>query len=115
LRRILRWLVGVPVAIIVIVFAVANRRPVVLSIDPVSPDAPFASVSMPLWLLLFVGIFIGILVGWSACWLAQGKWRRAAREARDEASSLKQEMALLRNPANQTQNRDLTAYPGSFL
>lgn len=113
MRKFFRWLVGVPVAVIVISFAVANRRWVTLSLDPFSQDAPAMAIDMPLWLLLFVGVFIGILVGWAAAWLAHGKWRKAARDAKSELASLQQELADVRRAEPPPQ--EITTYPGSFL
>jgi uncharacterized integral membrane protein len=94
-QRFLRWLIGLPLAVIVIIFAVANRQRVLLSFDPVTPSDPFASIEMPLWLLVFFGIFIGILAGWIACWFAQGKHRKRAREANAEIAKLQQERIAL--------------------
>jgi uncharacterized integral membrane protein len=82
LHRLLRWTIGLPVALVVIVFAVANREWVTVSLDPFSHDNPFASIVMPLWALAFLGGFIGIFAGWIACWFAQAKWRRMAKAAR---------------------------------
>ncbi len=84
LRRILRWAVGLPIALVVISFAVANRQWITVSFDPFSRDAPFAAMDVPLWVLFFCGVFFGLIAGWIACWMAQGKWRRSAREARRE-------------------------------
>lgn len=83
MRRLFRWFVGLPIAIIAVAFAIANRQWITISLDPLS-SPPRAAIDMPLWALLFVGIFLGILAGWGACWVAQGKWRRSAKEARRE-------------------------------
>jgi hypothetical protein len=99
----------------VIAFAVANRRWVTLSLDPFSQDAPFASIDMPLWLLLFIGGFIGLLVGWFGSWLAQGKWRKAARDARAEVGQLQQELADLRRNGESQQRNDVTVFPGGLM
>jgi uncharacterized integral membrane protein len=88
LRRLLKWIIGLPVALFAIAFAVANRKPVTLSFDPMSQDAPFASMVMPLWLLFFIGTIVGVLVGWLGCWMAQGKWRKRAREQEAEVKRL---------------------------
>jgi hypothetical protein len=96
LRRIVNWIVGVPVAIAVVAFAVANRQWVEVSIDPFSREDPYAAIGMPLWALLFCGLFLGAIAGWIACWLAQGKWRKAARESRSEAARLRGEMDALK-------------------
>jgi uncharacterized integral membrane protein len=116
-QRILRWIVGVPLAILVIGFAVANRRWVVLSFDPFTQTEPSVSLELPLWLLFAVGIFIGLVVGWVMSWFAQGRNRRAARDARNETASLQRELAELRRaqqPATSSQ-QDLTPFQGGFL
>jgi formate hydrogenlyase subunit 3/multisubunit Na+/H+ antiporter MnhD subunit len=84
LKRIVNWIVGLPVAIVAVAFAVANREWIRVSFDPVSRDQPFASITMPLWALFFAGIFVGLFAGWVAAWLGQSKHRKAAREARIE-------------------------------
>ncbi len=68
-------------AVLLICFAVANRQWITVSLDPVSRDAPWLSVSMPAFLLLFAGIFIGLVVGGLVTWWRQGKWRKQARKA----------------------------------
>ena len=113
MRRFFRWLVGIPLAILVVGFAVANRRWVTLSLDPFSQDAPSIALDMPLWLLLFVGIFIGMIVGWFASWLAQGKWRKAARESKAELAQVQRELAELRQA--EPPQQDVSSFPGSFL
>ena len=119
MRRFFRWLVGAPIAIIVIAFAVANRRWVTLSLDPFSQDAPFAAIDMPLWLLLFVGGFIGLLVGWFGSWLAQGKWRKAARDSKAEVALLQRELADLRKTDAGNSRQEITTssstYPGGLM
>jgi len=96
LHRIFNWIIGVPVALVVVAFAIANRQWVTVSFDPLSRDQPFAAVSMPLWALFFCGAFVGLIAGWIAAWLAQGKWRKATREARLELVRAKDEMARLK-------------------
>lgn len=104
-RRIINWAIGLPIVVVVIAFCVANRQWVEVSFDPFSRTAPLATMFMPLWALFFVGIFFGLIAGWIACWFAQGKWRRATRQARsdlqraqDEAQRFKREHQDLLNP-----------------
>jgi uncharacterized integral membrane protein len=92
LRRLIRWIVGLPIAILVISFAVANRQWTRLSLDPFSSTSPVLSVEMPLWLLFIFGVFIGILIGWAGCWIAQSKHRKLARERGREISTLQSEL-----------------------
>jgi uncharacterized membrane protein YccC len=117
MRRLFRWLVGLPIVLVVIAFAVANRRWVTLSLDPFSQDAPKAAIDLPLWILFFFGIFVGLIVGWIASWWAQGKHRRAAREARSEVSKLQTELADVRraNPPPQSTQQDVVPFNGGFL
>lgn len=83
-KRILNWVVGLPLAVIGIGFAVANRDWVTVSFDPVNRVHPFATLSLPLWGVLFAGVFIGILAGWFVAWRGNARHRRASREARIE-------------------------------
>lgn len=103
-RRIINWAIGLPIAVVVIAFCVANRQWIEVSFDPFSKSAPFATMFMPLWALFFIGIFFGLIAGWGACWVGQGKWRRAVRQARsdlqraqDEAQRFKREHQDLLN------------------
>jgi uncharacterized integral membrane protein len=94
--RLLSWIVGLPVAIVLILFAVANRHVVEVSFDPLSQQDPWAAMSVPLWTVLFLGIFCGLVAGWIGAWLKQAKWRRAAREARRDLASERSEASRLR-------------------
>ena len=116
MRRILRWVVGVPIAFLVIGFAVANRRFVTLSLDPFSQAAPSVYIDLPLWILFFFGIFVGLIVGWVAAWWAQGKHRKAAREARLEVGRLQTELAEARKAQPQGEaSQEVVPFNGGFL
>ena len=91
MKRILSWAFGLPVAVLLIAFAIANRRPVAVSFDPLSVEQPWLTLSMPLWSLLYIGILLGLIAGGVAAWLKQGKWRRIAREARRELDTTRSE------------------------
>jgi uncharacterized membrane protein YccC len=116
LQRFFRWAVGLPIAILVIGFAIANRRWITLSLDPFSQEAPSLAIDLPLWLLFFLGTLIGLLVGWVASWWAQGKYRKAARDSKSEVTALQRELADLRNAQKPvaTQNAVLP-YEAGFL
>ena len=91
MKRILSWAFGLPVAVVLIAFAIANRRPVAVSFDPLTIEQPWLAVSMPLWALLYIGIFLGLIAGGVAAWLKQGRWRRIARDARRELDTTRSE------------------------
>ena len=81
MKRILAYLIGLPVFIVLAAFALANRGWITVSLDPVTPADPWMAVETPVWALLFIGIFLGLLAGGFAAWLKQGKWRKRARHA----------------------------------
>jgi hypothetical protein len=85
LRRSMRVLVALPVAIVLVTLAVANRHGVRLVLDPFRPDDPVVSLVLPFYAYLFAALFIGVLIGGSAAWLAQSRWRRAARRRAADA------------------------------
>ncbi len=88
LRRIVAALILVPLAIIIIAFAVANRQEVTVSLDPFGASAPAASLTLPLFALVILVLIIGVVIGGSAAWLRQGRWRRAARRLEREAKEM---------------------------
>lgn len=80
-KRIFSWIIGAPVAVLLVCFAVANRHWTDVSFDPLNKADPWLVVSMPTYLLLFAGMFIGMIVGGVVVWMRQAKWRKAARMA----------------------------------
>lgn len=93
--RFLKALVLLPIAVVVILLAVANREPVTLSFDPFSPE-PVFSLVLPLYAVIFGAVALGILVGGIAGWLGQSKTRQRARYHRREADRLAKEAAELK-------------------
>jgi uncharacterized integral membrane protein len=88
--RLSTWIFGVPVALAAVWIALANRAPVILSLDPFSQESPAISVEMPLYLLLFAAVLIGVLLGG----LAIG-FRRAARRGAELAEAASARAATL--------------------
>jgi len=96
IRKIVSALILVPLAIVFIVFAVANRQIVIVSLDPFDQAHPAIALSLPLFALILALIIGGVVVGGIAAWLKQSKWRRAARRAELEARELRAEVDELR-------------------
>ena len=97
--RFLKALVLLPVAILVVLLAVANRAPVQVSLDPFSQEAPEFATEVPLYAVIFAAVIVGVLVGGIATWLTQAKHRRARRQYRREAQHLKGETDRMRAQA----------------
>ena len=98
MAKFLKLLVLVPLGIVIVAFAIANRQIVPVSIDPFSePDPSAALVAAPLFILLFLALIIGVILGGVATWFTQGANRRRARVARDEADHLREEVRRIRD------------------
>jgi len=95
IRRIVTTLVLVPLAIVLIAFAVANRQTVLVSLDPFDQTNPALSVSLPLFGLVLIVIIAAVIVGGIAAWLRQAKWRRAARLAQEQVQALQAQIDAL--------------------
>lgn len=101
--RLLKYLLLVPVALVLVVFGVANRAPVTLHVDPFAAgEGPVLSV--PLFLVLFAAMALGVVLGSTLTWFAQGRYRKAGRVARREAERLAEENTRLKTalPATAT-------------
>jgi uncharacterized integral membrane protein len=86
MARFLKLVLVAPFAILFLIFAFANRHFVTVSFDPfASGDVPAFAVQAPLFVVLIGAIMIGVLAGGAATWLAQGRYRRAARQNRADA------------------------------
>jgi len=96
MRRFLKALFFVPLAIVIIVFAVANRAPVIVSLDPFGNVPPALAVELPLFVLLFVVAVLGVIAGGIGTWFGQSAYRLAARAAERELSAKRSEIERLR-------------------
>ena len=56
---------------------------------------PYAIV-LPAFVLIFAAIFVGLLAGGLAAWMAQRRWRRAARDNYRKAMRLEAEVEGLK-------------------
>jgi len=99
LRKVLWFIIGVPVAILVIVFALANGTHVRVSLDPLGGDNPAFGFTAPVYGLLFGALIVGIVFGGIATWIGQARHRREAREWHFEADRWKREADRLREAA----------------
>jgi uncharacterized integral membrane protein len=102
IRRIVGWVVLVPLCLVMIVFALANRQLVVVNFNPFVPSEALTTpgVGVPLFLVLFAVLLFGVLLGGIATWFAQAPHRRDERTYRREAERLTREVdAIRRTPS----------------
>ncbi|GLR91180.1 lipopolysaccharide assembly protein LapA domain-containing protein [Bradyrhizobium iriomotense] len=96
MRKFLTALIVIPLALLLVVFAAANRHFVTVSFDPFNSADPELSRQVPLFLLLILVAVLGVLAGGCAVWFGQRHWRRAARRHEADARSVRAELADLR-------------------
>jgi len=95
IRKVVAALVLVPLAVVAVLVAVANRHAVTVALDP-SGTAPALAVTAPLFAILFGALIAGVVVGGTAAWLRQRRHRRAARRAEAEVRALRAETEALK-------------------
>ena len=96
LRKIVTALILIPIALAIVAFAVANRAPVAISLDPFAGAPPMFSVALPLFLLLLIVLIVGVIVGGIAAWMRQSRWRSRARRLSAELKASRAEAETLR-------------------
>lgn len=104
LRKIVTTLIGLPLALLLVMFAVANRNFVTLSFDPLNPTDPALSLSLPLFVVLIIFAILGVIAGSAVTWVRQRRWRRAARAFENEARELRGRYDDWRQSLMQTQS-----------
>jgi uncharacterized integral membrane protein len=91
MRKLLRWLFLVPLAIVLVLLAVANRAPVTLSLDPFSREAPAFAFTLPLFVALLAAVVVGVVIGGVAAGIGRMRWRYRTKKAEREAEKLSAE------------------------
>jgi len=87
------WVVTLPAAIVILLFAVSNRDSVTVTLWPLP-----ARLDASLYLVMLLALLVGFLVGEFVAWVNGGRARRLARERARRIEALERELA-----ATQTQ------------
>jgi uncharacterized integral membrane protein len=96
MRKFFTGLILIPLAVIFVVFAVANRHLVTVSLDPFNSTDPSGGVTLPLFVVIIAVAILGVAAGGSATWFRQRHWRRAARQHEADARAARFQLAELR-------------------
>lgn len=97
MRKFLKYVTLVPLALVFLAFAMANRHNVTIAFDPFALDgAASPKLTAPLFLALIGVAMLGVLFGGMAVWLGQGRHRKALRRARAELAQSRDEAEALR-------------------
>jgi uncharacterized integral membrane protein len=99
MRKFFTALVLIPLGLIFIVFAVANRHLVTVSFDPFNSSDPSAGVTLPLFVVIIAVAIVGVAAGGCATWFRQRHLRRAARQYEADARQARAQLADLRAAA----------------
>ena len=83
MKYVARILLGV-VAVLAVVFALANREVVTVNLWPFPFDKP-----MPLYIAILGAVALGLILGAAASWPARERMRRRARAGERRAVALK--------------------------
>jgi uncharacterized integral membrane protein len=93
MRKFFTALVLIPLGLIFVVFAVANRHLVTVSFDPFNSLDPSVAVRLPLFVVIIAVAILGVVAGGSATWFRQRHWRRAARQHEADAQAARSQLA----------------------
>jgi uncharacterized integral membrane protein len=89
--RRLSILITLPITLIILVFAIANRGAITVSLWPLPWQA-----ELPGYLVILGSVLVGFAAGALVAWLSAGRRRRAARRSAAEARRLAEELAALK-------------------
>ncbi len=96
--RLVHWVVTIPAAVILAVFAISNREAVAVALWPLP-----VAVATPLYFVVLVMLLVGFLAGELVAWINAGRSRRLARERQRRIEALERELAATqKNLAAQT-------------
>jgi len=97
----LSWILTLPLMVVAVVFAIANREVVVLDLWPLA-----MTIQAPLFVVVLGAAVVGLFAGAVVAWFSGGSTRRRAREARRRAAELEREVAYLRGAAEKERLAD---------
>ena len=85
--KVISWIIGLPIAVLAIIFAVSNRGGVLVDLWPLPWE-----VTLPLYLLVLGALGIGLLAGAVIAWMSAGTTRARARREHRRANRLEVEL-----------------------
>src|SRR6201985_1921280 len=96
MRKFLNAVILIPLGLIFIAFAIANRHLVTVSFDPFNSKDPSLGFTLPLFVVIIAVAILGVAAGGSATWFRQRHWRRAARQNEADARQMRAQLDALR-------------------
>ncbi|KQT83955.1 LapA family protein [Aurantimonas sp. Leaf443] len=90
ISRLLSIVILVPLAIVLVVFCVANRQSVAISLDPIG-TMPQLALQAPMFILLMGAVILGTVLGGIGTWFTQAHYRRKSWKRKYEVEKLRRE------------------------
>ena len=85
--KLIHWLVTLPLAIIIVLFAVSNRDGVIVTFWPIP-----VTIEAPLYLIVLLALAVGFLTGELVAWINGRHHRRHARRRARRIAELEREL-----------------------
>jgi uncharacterized integral membrane protein len=95
-KTLLKSILIAPFALILLGFALANRSPISITLDPFSLFDPPLNFTGPVFLPIFLSLILGVFLGGIAMWVSEGRHRRAAKIHLRDLERQRREMEELR-------------------
>jgi uncharacterized integral membrane protein len=111
IRKLAFFLIVLPVALLLLLFIVANRHQVLVSFDPFDVAEPAFALSMPAFILMFGFLLAGVVLGGMATWFSQSHFRKEAREQRNAAARAERSAEDLKRSLKAAQSEAAVALP----
>ncbi|CCG42582.1 ABC transporter permease family protein [Magnetospirillum molischianum] len=92
MNRLLGWSVGLPLGLLVAVFAISNRTAVHLELWPL----PIDPIALPAFLVVLLPLAIGLIGGVTLAWIAATPDRRQSRDKSRRIESLERQLGAIR-------------------
>lgn len=89
---LLSWIIMIPTAIAVIVFAAINRGAISVDFWPF----PYA-ITLPLFSVVLASLLVGFCLGGLVAWVSAGRYRRQSRALARQLSTAERDLLILRD------------------
>src|SRR3569623_2097543 len=99
MRKFVNTVVIVPLALVMLAYALANRRFVTVSFNPFDPNDASLALTLPLYIVIIASAKQGEEAGGFASWSGQRRLRKAAGRVVAEAAQAGAELAEQRRIA----------------
>ncbi len=96
MRGIAKLIILIPLALVAVGFAVANKESVDVSFDLFMAGLIEDKIPLPLFIVVFASLILGVLLGGIATWIGQSRHRRAERMYRRDVERLRSDIDRMR-------------------